>query len=185
MLQEIATIPLAESSGYVAYEQQKKVNEMQARLDEEREAQAKREKQIAEFKMKVSDQEREWLDKEEALFKKRSEISEGRFDSTAKAAMLAMKLPLSETLMGSIDTAMKSVKEQLKKAEEEYIDTLQSGKSDEVRDKAQDHYHAIQARYDDLVKQQTIIQKILQAAMLQVVKNTDPNNQPQPVGGSV
>ena len=152
-----------QSSGYAAYDQQKKTDEMQAALNERRAEHAKREKQIAEFRTKTSEKEREWLDKEEALLKKRSELAEGRFDSTAKAEMLAMKLPLSEALLGSIDGAMKSVGEQLKKAEQEYLDIIQSGKGDETvmvdgkevarKDSALDRYHAVQARYDEFVKQ--------------------------------
>ena len=85
-----------QSSGYANYLEQKKTHELQAQLDEQREAQAKREKQIAEFKMKVSDQEREWLDKEEALLKKCSELAEGRFDSAAKAAMASNRFGLGK-----------------------------------------------------------------------------------------
>ena len=141
------------SSGYAAYEQHKKVNELQAKLDEQREAQAKREKQITEFRSKVSEQERQWLDREEALLKKRSELAAARFDSTAKLQMLEMKVPQSNILMRSIDNAMQSVGGQLKRAEQEYIYALQSGKSDDIKEKAEDRYNVLQARYDELSKQ--------------------------------
>jgi len=111
----------------------------------------------------VSDQERQWLEKEETLLKKRSELAAGRFDTTAKVDALSKKLPHSDALAGSIDAAMKSVGTQLRDAEAEYIKVLNSGQGDDEvevngkkvakKDAALDNYHAVQARYDSLVKQ--------------------------------
>jgi hypothetical protein len=142
------------SSGYVAYEQQKKVNAMQAALDERRAEQAKREKQIAEFRSKVSEQEREWLQREEEILKKRSELAEGRFDSVAKENSIGNKLKFAESLTDSIDAAMKSVQSQLDTAKREYEAAVKSGDEDKQA-AAREKYDASVARMEDLQKQKT------------------------------
>jgi len=142
------------SSGYVAYEQQKQVNEMQARLDEKREEQAKREKLIAEFRTKTSEQERDWLAREEEVVKKRSELAEGRFDSTAKAESTRDKLQFAEALMPSIDHAMQAVRSRMEEAQREFEHAVQSGDEDK-QSIAREKYDTAAARMDELHKQKS------------------------------
>ena len=142
------------SSGYVAYEEQKKVNEMQARLDEQREEQAKREKQIAEFRSKVSEQERDWLAREEENVKKRSELAEGRLDSVAKAESTRGKLQFAEALMPSIDHAMNAVKARMDEAQREFEHATQSGDEDK-QSAAREKYDLAASRMEELQKQKS------------------------------
>jgi len=142
------------SSGYVAYEQQQKVNEMQARLDEQREEQAKREKQIAEFRSKVSEQERDWLAKEEEIVKKRSELAEGRFDSVSKAESTRSNLQFAEALTPSIDNAMNAIKTRMEEAQREFETATQSGDEDKQA-VAREKYDLAASRMSELQKQKS------------------------------
>ena len=143
------------SSGYVAYEQQKQTNEMQARLDDQRAEQAKREKQIAEFRSKVSEQERKWLEQESENLKKRSDLASGRFDSFAKADSIGSKLHFAESLTSGIDFAIQSVQRQMEEAGYELERIIHSGGSEETRAAALEKYHAAEARMDALQKQKS------------------------------
>jgi hypothetical protein len=142
------------SSGYVAYEQQKKVNEMQARLDEQKEEQAKREKQIAEFRSKVSEQERDWLTREEEIVKKRNELAAGRLDSVAKAESTRSNLQFAEALVSSIDSALNAVKARMEEAKREFENATQSGDEDK-QSVAREKYDTAVARMNELQKQKS------------------------------
>ena len=143
------------SSGYAAYEQQKHVNELQSQLDDQRAEQAKCEKQIAEFRSKVSEQERKWLEQEEETLKKRSDLASGRFDSFAKADSLGGKLHFAESLTSGLDFAIQSVQRQMKEAGDEWERIVQSGGSEETLAAAREKYHAAEARMDELQKQKS------------------------------
>jgi hypothetical protein len=125
---------------------------MQARLDEQREEQSKREKQIAEFRMKTSEQERDWLAKEEETVKKRSELAEGRLDSAAKAESTRSKLQFAEALMPSIDNAMNAVRARMEEAKQEFEKSVQSGDEDK-QSAAREKYDTAAARMEELHKQ--------------------------------
>ena len=137
------------SSGYVAHEAQGKTNEIQAKLNEHRETFAKREKQVAEFRMKVSDTEREWLKREEENWKKRSELAAGRFDSVAKGKVAVKEHSLASAMTSSIEFAMKNVRQQMESVERE----VERATNDDTRQAAIEKHNALSARMEDLRKQ--------------------------------
>jgi len=139
------------SSGYAAYEQQKKTNEMQARLDDQRAEQAKIEKRISEIRGKVVEQERLWLDKELDIMKKRSELAEGRFDSYAKEDSLALKLPITEMLASSVEAAIPAVQSEIDRIKDQLDTAKAKGSSPEELDKIEERLNAATARKTTLM----------------------------------
>jgi hypothetical protein len=106
------------SSGYAAYESQKKLDEMEAKRSGRLEEQHKIAKRIAEMRQSVVEQERKWLEQEKLMLKKRSEFAAGRLDTTAKAESLTMELPFSETLSGLAGAAVENLKGSLANVQE-------------------------------------------------------------------
>ena len=106
------------SSGYLAYEEQKKTNAMQAELDRKKEEQAKIEKRIAEMRGQIVEQERKWIEQEEAILRKRGELAAGRFDTTAKLHSLEMEIPMSETFLSLAETSIQQFRGQFAEVQE-------------------------------------------------------------------